>query len=513
MTDYRPTLEQQAVIDACRTGGNLVVEAAAGAGKTSTLRLAAAELRGRILYVAYNKAAATEAQRSFPSHVKCSTVHALAYGAVGRQYTGRLRDTGRSTLRQTAERLDVRNHVEIGSGILLTPFAVTRIAMDTVRRFCQSADRELSEKHIPRMPGIFSVRELARLHAQLGELRAEGRHAEHAAVHAVWDNGLRSRADLARAVLPVAQRAWADLQDPDGRMIRFEHDHYLKLWQLTDPMLPYDVVMLDEAQDSNPVTSSIVTNQQGQRIAIGDGCQQLYAWRGAVDALATWPAETRLYLTQSWRFGEAIANEANKWLTLLGTDMRVRGNPNLASTIGRVPTPAAVLCRTNAGAVAAVMTFLENGRVPALVGGADDLVRMAEAARDLKAGRPTSHPELFPFKTWTEVVQYSEESEGADLRVFVRLVDEHGPTRIIDALTRTVGEDQAQVVVSTAHRSKGREWPTVTIADDFPEPTEDEEIERADAMLAYVAVTRAKTGLDLGGLAWIDRYTPAGVAA
>jgi superfamily II DNA or RNA helicase len=53
-----PTAEQQAVIDACGRGGNVVVEAAAGAGKTSTLRAAAGSLSGRVLYLAYNKAAA-----------------------------------------------------------------------------------------------------------------------------------------------------------------------------------------------------------------------------------------------------------------------------------------------------------------------------------------------------------------------------------------------------------------------------------------------------------------------
>ena len=31
-------------------------------------------------------------------------------------------------------------------------------------------------------------------------------------------------------------------------------------------------------------------------------------------------------------------------------------------------------------------------------------------------------------------------------------------------------------------------------------------IPRADAMLAYVAVTRARGLLDRGGLAWIDHY-------
>jgi ABC-type transport system involved in cytochrome c biogenesis ATPase subunit len=62
-----PTLEQQAITDAYLAKANLVIEAGAGTGKTSTLRLlasAAPERRG--VYVAYNRAIADDAKRSFP---------------------------------------------------------------------------------------------------------------------------------------------------------------------------------------------------------------------------------------------------------------------------------------------------------------------------------------------------------------------------------------------------------------------------------------------------------------
>jgi len=486
------------VIDACRTGQGLVVEAAAGAGKTSTLRMAASGMRGRVLYLAYNKAAAVEAKASFPSHVRCSTVHALAFGAVGREYAGRLR-APRQSARETARRLDLRDEVPVGSSMVLTPLHLARFALGTVDRFCQSADHDLDSRHVPLMPGMPTPVELHRLH---GEDRA------------VWAQERRARDDLVAAVLPVARRAWADLQDPRGTKIRYQHDHYLKQWQLTAPELPYDVVMLDEAQDSNPLTASLVTTQQCQRIAIGDGCQQLYGWRGAVDALASWPAETRLYLSQSWRFGERVANEANKWLSILGTDLRVRGNPALPSTIGPVPMPDAVLCRTNAGAVARVLAALDAGQRPALVGGAGELVRLAEAAAELKSGRRTNHPELFAFTSWAQVQEYCEDGDGgSDLRVFVKLIDDYGPDQIIVGLSRAVDEHRADVVVSTAHKSKGREWARVAIQDDFTAPKKDDDgnpgkVQRADAMLAYVAVTRAKLALDRGGLAWVDRYVP-----
>ena len=71
------------------------------------------------------------------------------------------------------------------------------------------------------------------------------------------------------------------------------------------------------------------------------------------------------------------------------------------------------------------------------------------------------------------------------------------------------------MTVSTAHKAKGREWPTVQIANDFPPPKDTDQhddqgrpipepVNDTDARLAYVAVTRARQHLDLGGLSWID---------
>ena len=91
MTAPTPTSEQQAIIDAYKSGGNLVVEAGAGTGKTSTLRLLAAAAPGRRgIYVAYNRAIADDAKRSFPANVTCATAHSLAFRAVGRRFAHRL---------------------------------------------------------------------------------------------------------------------------------------------------------------------------------------------------------------------------------------------------------------------------------------------------------------------------------------------------------------------------------------------------------------------------------------
>ena len=280
-----PTPEQAAIIDAARAGKHVVIQAGAGTGKTSTLRMVADALGARpAIYVAYNRAIAAEAAADFPRHVKCRTAHSLAMAAVGGTYRHRLGGP-RQPARRAAELLgtvwlDLRRDLQI------SPVQLARIAIETVRAFCYSADDDIAARHVPAQNGI----------------------------------GGADHTNLAAAVLPYARRAWSDLCDPGG-LLRFEHDHYLKMWALTRPCLHAQVVLLDEAQDSNPLVARLVCDQhQAQQIAVGDSCQSLYGWRGAVDALKSWPADERLYLSQSWRFGPPIADEANKWLAQMDTE-------------------------------------------------------------------------------------------------------------------------------------------------------------------------------------------------
>ena len=245
---------------------------------------------------------------------------------------------------------------------------------------------------------------------------------------------------------------------------------------------------------------------------VGDRCQAIYGWRGAIDAMSRFQADQRLCLSQSFRFGPLIAAEANKWLQLLDAPLRLRGFERIISTVGPVPFPDAVLCRTNAEAVRQLLVAADTGRKAALVGGGSEIRRLAEAAISLRAGTGTDHPELFAFRTWGEVQEYVEQdASGSDLKVFVQLIDTYGPEVVIDIMDRLSPEEAAEVVVSTAHKAKGREWLAVRVAADFPEPRRSHngqpaQVPRADAMLAYVAVTRARRTLDPEGLAWVESW-------
>ncbi|MFX8098481.1 UvrD-helicase domain-containing protein, partial [Acinetobacter baumannii] len=81
------------------------------------------------------------------------------------------------------------------------------------------------------------------------------------------------------------------------------HDVYVKLWQLSRPTIPADYILFDESQDANGLMLSVLRRQSAQVIYVGDPYQQIYEWRGAVNAMDHIKAQKRA-LTLSFRFGE-----------------------------------------------------------------------------------------------------------------------------------------------------------------------------------------------------------------
>ena len=486
------TDEQAAYVDRYRAGGDLVVEAGAGTGKSSTLRAGAGADSRDAALIAYNKSTADDAKRSMPRNVTAATAHGWAYRAVGKRYRERMNNSARQPSKVTAGILAGLNRpaFEIGLDTGLHRNGLAQLTMRTLDAWCKSADQHVLPKHVPDTPNL------------------KGKSRDGAEIAAVL----------------LASTAWQDLQHDDrsGRgELPFEHNHYLKMWALTRPRLPYDAVMWDEAQDANPVMVGVIEDQtHAQRVAVGDRCQAINGWNGAVDAMSVFAWE-RLTLSRSFRFGPAVADLANLWLDALDAPLRLTGHDELDTVVGPCGEPDAILCRGNVAAIVAADLELAAGRRVGMVGGTADVKRLAFAAKDLIAGRPTDHPQLYLFGSWDDVREYAE-NEGSDLATFVRMIDRFGPQWVLRICAELVPETDADVVTSTAHKAKGREWPRVLIAGDFPAPGdvkpdgEPLEFTKEDAMLAYVAVTRGREHLDPGGLAWIRhtrlRFNDKGVA-
>ena len=346
-------------------------------------------------------------------------------------------------------------------------------AVATVRAFTHGAAREIDAGHLPPLP---------------------------------------RGADRAEAVLAWARRLWADV--PTRRStVPLEHDAYLKLWHLDGARLPpgAEVLYLDEAQDANPVTLAVLEAQRRPTVWVGDPWQSVYRFRGSVDAMRMIDAPQR-HLSRSWRFGEGLAGVARAILAHTGEPPAVplRGDPGIATTLGPVRPPCAVLCRTNAGLFEAAVRGRDRIHV---VGGLEPLARLVLGGWNLYLGEPAPEvPALARFRGWDELLEEAEEGRDPELRFLVRVVAQYGralPGLVADLRRRAVAQPEAaDRVLATAHKAKGLEWPEVRLAPDFPSlpeldaadpdgvPRLTAEERDQELHLLYVAATRARRRLE-----------------
>jgi superfamily I DNA/RNA helicase len=278
----KPTDEQTAAAEAFRRGEHLALQAGAGTGKTTLLEMLARSTKRRGRYLSYNRSIAQDATARFPSTVQCKTTHSLAYAAIGHRYLRRL-NAPRRPAWKTGRVLGLTEDICIGER-KVSQRALSNTLLRTVSRFCHTADQTITHRHVPKLRGL----EDKDLHREL---------ADH--------------------IVPIAHKAWKDLQNPDDGCVRFEHDHYLKIWAPTQPKLDADYLLLDEAQDTDPVVEAIFLAQRdhAQLVMVGDSAQAIYHWRGAKDVMTGFNG-TQLTLSQSFRFGLDLAAEANLWLHL-----------------------------------------------------------------------------------------------------------------------------------------------------------------------------------------------------
>lgn len=460
------TAEQALAVEKFSTSKSLKINAFAGTGKTTTLRVMGEATQRKGLYLAFNRSVADYASRLFPSNVECRTIHSLAFRQMRNEFKSEEKLIGATNRNQVASLLSVQN-LQIGA----QSFAdrqVASLVLATLKVFMHSSDTELRTEHMP-MWGIL---------CKLSDIE---------------------RKKVAEVVCQYAKRLWQIMVDPLDRT-PLGHDGYLKLWALGRPKLPADFVLLDEAQDSNPVMLDVLSRQAAQVIYVGDRHQQIYQWRGAVNAMEQVRTTHETYLTQSFRFGPMIANLANQVLKRLGEETLLIGNPNVNSKIGNA-TANAIITRTNAMLVGMVVRELENEGRPYVEGGTQELLRLLEGVSALQRNQRCDQPEFFGFKNWREFQEFATSDEGAEWRMLVGLVEEYTVDALIQTLS-SVAENprESTVILSTTHKAKGREWDHVELAEDFNVEVKDKDeplkdYEREELRIMYVALTRAKQSL------------------
>lgn len=465
----QPTQEQQAIIDAVVSGKSLKVQAYAGSGKTSLLVAVAQAIPDKSIgYVTFNKRLAEEAKTKFPYNADCRTAHSLAYGVTGKYFQRRLENSA----------YVLQNYYLHEASRLYTP----------------SSDEDMDSNDLGlaalRVINSFLQSDSLTLDEQLGDSE--------------------QRSDI----LDVANAFWQMMSDYKGRS-PVTHDVYLKLWELklrekNAKPLKYDLVMFDEAQDASPVMLSVLKSHYhhgGQLIIVGDAYQQLYDWRGAVNAIQKFDLP-EFPMSQSFRFGPKLAELAMRVLDDLGAKYQLKGTESIPTEVveGYVPegtTPKCVLNRTNIGVFNSILRFLDMTQLTIeIIGGTTEVIDEMQGLVDLTNKGFTKHTKFSMFRGFNHMRIVSNTEVGTEYRPYVKLMDNYGPDYLqqkLDALRQRSVQSGGEIVFSTIHKSKGLEFETVALGDDLKPWVVDEEVHYAEGCVVYVAMTRAIRTLYLDG--------------
>lgn len=445
------TKEQRDILAAALDGKSIGVTAVAGSGKSTTLRLLANVLKDRqagkkLLYLAFGRDIRAEAEEKMPDNTEVRTTGSIAYAGVDRFIREKLdKQSARevpyiSTFRGIAKELGIeQTTLSInGESDEYAPDRIAKVVQDAVRNYAISADDELGVEH--------------------------------------FDSRFDS---IPEELVDYARSYWADISSPirqermdkgDGKFenvisegkFKIDNDHIIKIWALSKPDIfsgesssglkkgAVDIVMIDEAQDINPVVGKVLADQLGQKIYVGDSAQAIYGFRGANDELEKAPVDVQLTLTQSFRFGEGVAGVANRLLSLLGARYRVRGSDRPSKINEGIEDPDAILVRENQEGLALSEELLAAGkRVEITEDTYNNYMSLLSSARWLLRGsteRPkpfNMHDDLDLFEDWNDFGSAIGRREARSGAQFYRLVNNYiqtyGTGKGLDKLEEFLG--------------------------------------------------------------------------
>ena len=281
------------------------------------------------------------------------------------------------------------------------------------------------------------------------------------------------------------------------------HDFYLKVYSEMEEQLGYDYIIVDEAQDSTYSLLKIVTSQENTvKLLVGDDSQSIYGFRKAVNALSSPLLDEyqSLYLTQSFRFTQRIANLANevlKWKSIVSNFKHV---PIIGLQESIQIPKMAIITRTNFellrqayfGAQQKRTMFIE-GQLPLDVYHSNIL-----DFNLIRRGQKPENKFLAKFKDLESAKNYFAKDEDFEKMALIKLVEVFGSDSkdIIPKVKQSlVAKSNADVVVTNTHKAKGLEYGEVIIGSDFVKFNEIGDKENVDYIeeinLLYVAITRS----------------------
>lgn len=466
---FTPTEEQQTIVAAATdTDRNLLLEADAGAAKTSTLVLIAEALPStQILTLAFNKRIAVEMQERLPSNCKAMTLNALGH-RTWQEATGR-----RPSIDAGKMHSILTNYISILPGKRKDAAWETLGEKLKLLEFGKQCGY-VPSGHFERAKRLFDCDDFfAHIEQRLED----------------WEVDLIR--DCTIESINQAMKGQLDFNDQIFMPTIF-HGAFPR----------YPLVLVDEAQDLSALNHATLRKLVKKRlIAVGDSKQAIYGFRGAhEDSMRKLQQEFDMQehrLSISFRCPIAVIKSVQWRAPLMRWPAWAEeGRVEFLETwsAAELPEHAAILCRNNAPLFSMAIKLLKNGRTSEIAN-ADIGKQLLKVLQKLGDKKLPQAEVLVAIERWTEkekgkVKQRAwagVEDRAACLRIFAEQGDTLG-----DAIAYATHllNSQGPLKLMTGHKAKGLEFDTVYFLDEHLVGDEGQ-----DPNLRYVMATRAKKEL------------------
>lgn len=474
------------------------INAVAGSGKTTTLLEYAKQNKHlKILYLAYNKSLQQSIQKKLSeynlSNMSISTIHSLAYNKI---------EAYRYTLAHDLK-------VQVIERVLCS--------------FEQTVNQRNNYYPIPEY--IALMKDLVNFYCNSSLIALDLKLIEN----------YKKQSDLSAKILELinkdTSRVLAHLKhilsSMKNKQIDATHDFYLKMFYLNKKIssnLGYDLILVDEAQDISDVMIGIVESQNCRRVYVGDSFQQIYSFRYAINALNKIDLPS-FNLTKSFRFSNEYAKDlqrrinslyeknSTKPLNISGIDSKTSFHRNCIDEDKQYT----IISRSTFGLMQELVQHIHSDKKFYFEGGYNSYSFMNQTVYSIfylkeKKNDKVTLDEIKDFESIYELEQFAKDTKNQDYLNIIKFINTYGDNifdinkKIKDRLT--TNKEEANIIFTTTHKSKGLEYNQVLMTNDF---ITKKEISNPKSKLShlrineelniyYVAATRVKKAIDLASL-------------
>jgi len=457
------TEEQDHIFESVRLGGNKMINALAGTGKTTTLEKVQLVAKAKpILYLVFNKKNSDEAKEKMLSTTVVKTFNACGLGVWG---------TGRSITQWDVPGKPRKTPTILREIINASPKSAQGAIWSVYDQVVNGVGLAKSLGYVPEGEKVAGLISQSAFHGRLDEVPDD-------LVSDLIDAVLRRSIKLAI----------------EGT-IDFNDQVYMpSLWGGHFPRFPF--VMADEYQDLSPVDHTLLSRLITQRhVGVGDPWQNIYGFRGAsasgmAEATEKYAMES-LNLSVSFRCPSAIVDHV-KWRVPHFKALKRGGNVAVLDQMAAddIPPDATIICRNNAPLFALAFRLISAGH-SVTVSGSDIGPRLVAMMKRLGSEDMSRSQTLSAIAEW-EAEKLDNDSKTAKdmaecMRVFARHGDSLGQAM---AYAEHLFRQKGSITLLTGHKSKGLEYPYVIHLD--PWICSDTE---QDNNLRYVISTRSQDQL------------------